>query len=79
MTQPSEPRDARKGAVVVLALLLFTLLIRYEVIVDGVIPARGDTLTGFIPHKSFVARTVQNGDDNKGDRDHGSKHRSRKK
>lgn len=46
----------------VLAVLLCTLFIRFEVVTQGVIPARGDTLTGFLPHKSFVARTVQSGE-----------------
>ncbi len=50
-----------KTAGILAILLLLTLLIRFEVVTEGVIPARGDTLTGFIPHKSHVARVVRDG------------------
>ena len=64
MNASPEPRvfELRKDGAVVLILLLLTLAIRFEVVFEGQIPARGDTLTGFIPHKSFVARTVQSGE-----------------
>lgn len=58
--EPGGLRFAKTCGVLAI-LLLLTLLIRFEVVTEGVIPARGDTLTGFIPHKSHVARVVRDG------------------
>jgi len=56
------PTAAHKDLLALLAILLFTTAIRWNVLLDGELPARGDTLTGFIPHKAFAARTVRAGE-----------------
>lgn len=65
MRPPRSPSGSRRrpgrdlAAIAILALL--ALASRAELLVDRIIPARGDTLTGFLPHKSFAARAIRDG------------------
>ncbi len=56
-----KPKHSLKDLVALAILAAFCLAIRWDILLYRQIPARGDTLTGFIPHKSFSVRTIRSG------------------